>query len=229
MKAVTIILLALLTLATAACGKDGGITAQLHDVVYATPPKIEAKAVDALKGLDMKAASNAESDLLRETLIGVNMAFTSGTKADTTHLSVILSDTQTATSNQCFARSFSGDFANSTIGDWVKIDKLGHMMCLDNNCAYVLLIIERNHDSASMGAAVPVVLEDRSKDNNFSTGHYLPTYTQDKSFLRLNRDMNTLCNSKDGAESYTVPILPDNYEGSPADQYYDIDDYNTWF
>jgi len=236
-KAVSIIVLAIFTFAAIGCGKDGGIPATLHQKVPPTPPTVEQKAMSVLSGstfANLQATSqNTSSDFIKANLIGINATFVPSSKTGSTTMALTLAQRH-GTGNDCTNDTFKADFVNADAQKWQLITGLGHMICLDQTCAYILLIIEQSSNqlqtsNGAIAAAVPVILKDNGDAANISSGSYIPTTSQASFFLHLENDTTTQCNAPVDPSTVTVPVMPDGYTGTPDYSYFPTNDYSTWF
>ncbi len=232
MKAVSFILLAVMTVLTTACGKDTGISVTLHEKVKPTPATVEQKVLNILKAdAQFDAVSHsASSYLIRNNLLGVNATFSAGVQAGTTQVTLTLS--QKHSGDKCSTLNFSGSFDNANAQSLLDVSGVGQLMCLDKECSYVLLTIKEgiNQVRTSQGAqeaAVPVILVDKSKNRDISQGTYVPTASDSSYFMQFSDDTNIVCNDPADRENVTGIMLPDEFQ--PDFSYFPLDDYNTWY
>jgi hypothetical protein len=195
---------------------------------------MEAKALSFLSAggiAEFESTVNSPgSSTIRAGLIGIRMSF-SASGAGKTHVSITLNEKAGLDENQCSEQNFSGDFDSKDMMKSSIVQGFGHLVCLDKVCSSVLLVLEhsRNQASTSKGvfdAAVPIIMEDTSKDGKISSGTYAPTASEDSAFMRFEDDITVTCKAPVESQSYSGPILPDTYQ--PGYDYFPDDNNDIW-
>jgi hypothetical protein len=239
-KALTILLLSIFALVTTGCGKDDGVAATFHEKAKPTPPTVEQKAIDLLSASGnggsgfASAAQSPSSAAIRANLLGASIQLSPKDNGDT-RMDILLSYRYGSDINNCQTAIYNKEFSNGDSDSWMAIKDLGHAICLDKTCSYLMVVIEQSPFQFSTGkeqveAAVPLIFEDRMKNKDVSSADFRATSSESSYFMAFQDETVITCKDPIDTKTFVGPVLPEEYNPTPDYSYYDNDiDYSVFY
>jgi len=224
-----------LSLMLSACGDDSGVPARIHEKTKRTPENIEASAMTTLESAGKLTSQQSQSNqAIRKDTLGLNVTIAQSPNTDDFTVTVNISYEVGA--NQCGIGLYTQTFTNSKIEDknFFNVDGFGSFKCINTSCSYLLAIIEDspsvtiNVDGNPTKANVPVILTDKSNDGNKFAGEFIPTTSDDSTFLYLDGELNTRCTKPVQIEGLQNQRPVSEGPTDPDYSYFPDDTNNTW-